>query len=213
MGELTLRVLELGATQIQQWRREGTDLQLSINLAPSALLRPDLIDSIADTLIGHGLAPGSLTVEITENAMMLDIDRSRRSLTELRDLGVKLSLDDYGTGYCSLTYLRDLPLDEVKIDRSFVMNLTPGSTDAAIVASSVALAHTLGLSTVVEGVENQEVLQFLTELGADIAQGYLLGRPVPADQLFSSTARTALPSPDTDTEHVSIRACRWRSSG
>ena len=186
MAELTLRVLELGANQVRQWRHSGTDLQLSINLAPSALLRPDLIDSIADTLVGHDLAPGSLTVEITENAMMLDIDRSRRALTELRALGVLLSLDDYGTGYCSLTYLRDLPLDEVKIDRSFVMNLVPGSTDAAIVASTVELAHTLGLRTVAEGVENPEVLRFLSELGCDIGQGYLLGRPVRPDQLFAA---------------------------
>ena len=184
MAELTLRVLELGAAQIREWHLTGSDLQLSINLAPSALLRPDLIDSIGDTLTGQGLAPHSLTVEITENAMMLDMDRSRRALTELRALGVQLSLDDYGTGYCSLTYLRDLPLDEVKIDRSFVMNLVPGSIDAAIVASTVDLARTLGLRTVAEGVENPEVLRFLSGLGCDIGQGYLLGRPVAPDQLF-----------------------------
>jgi EAL domain-containing protein (putative c-di-GMP-specific phosphodiesterase class I) len=184
MAELTLRVLELGAAQVGEWRRAGTNLQLSINLAPSALLRPDLVDSITDTLIGQGLSPPDLTIEITENAMMLDIDRSRRALGELRALGVKLSLDDYGTGYCSLTYLRDLPLDEVKIDRSFVMNLVPGSRDAAIVASTVDLALSLGLRTVAEGVENPQVLGFLSELGCDVGQGYLLGRPVSPDRLF-----------------------------
>jgi diguanylate cyclase (GGDEF)-like protein len=184
MAELTLRVLELGAAQVGEWRRTGTNLQLSINLAPSALLRPDLVDSITDTLIGQGLSPPDLTIEITENAMMLDIDRSRRALGELRALGVKLSLDDYGTGYCSLTYLRDLPLDEVKIDRSFVMNLVPGSRDAAIVASTVDLALSLGLRTVAEGVENPQVLGFLSELGCDVGQGYLLGRPVSPDRLF-----------------------------
>jgi EAL domain-containing protein (putative c-di-GMP-specific phosphodiesterase class I) len=186
MAELTVRVLELGAAQIRQWRRAGTDLQLSINLAPSALLRPELIDSIIDTLVQYDLAPGNLTVEITENAMMLDLDRSRRALTELRDLGVQLSLDDYGTGYCSLTYLRDLPLDEVKIDRSFVMGLVPGSTDAAIVASTVELARTLGLRTVAEGVEDPEVLDFLSGLRCDIGQGFLLGRPVAAEYLLAA---------------------------
>jgi EAL domain-containing protein (putative c-di-GMP-specific phosphodiesterase class I) len=191
MAELTLRVLQLGAAQIGEWRRGGAELQLSINLAPSALLRPELIDSISDTLIGHGLAPAGLTVEITENAMMLDIHRSRRALSELRALGVQLSLDDYGTGYCSLTYLRDLPLDEVKIDRSFVMNLVPGSTDAAIVASTVDLARALGLRTVAEGVEAPEVLRYLSELGCDIGQGYLLGRPVTADRLFERAAQNA----------------------
>ena len=134
----------------------------------------------------YDLAPGNLTVEITENAMMLDLDRSRRALTELRELGVQLSLDDYGTGYCSLTYLRDLPLDEVKIDRSFVMGLVPGSTDAAIVASTVELARTLGLRTVAEGVEDPEVLDFLSGLRCDIGQGFLLGRPVAAEYLLAA---------------------------
>jgi diguanylate cyclase (GGDEF)-like protein len=189
MADLTLRVLELGAEQVQQWRGTGTDLRLSINLAPSALLRPELIDSIRDTLVKYDLKPGGLTVEITENAMMQDLDRSRRALSELRGLGVQLSLDDYGTGYCSLTYLRDLPLNEVKIDRSFVMNLVPGSTDAAIVASTVRLARTLGLRTVAEGVENLEVLRFLADLGCDLGQGFLLGRPVAAEYLLTPSAQ------------------------
>jgi EAL domain-containing protein (putative c-di-GMP-specific phosphodiesterase class I) len=189
MADLTLRVLELGAEQVQQWRGTGTDLRLSINLAPSALLRPELIDSIRDTLVKYDLKPGRLTVEITENAMMQDLDRSRRALSELRGLGVQLSLDDYGTGYCSLTYLRDLPLNEVKIDRSFVMNLVPGSTDAAIVASTVQLARTLGLRTVAEGVENLEVLRFLADLGCDLGQGFLLGRPVAAEYLLTPSAQ------------------------
>jgi diguanylate cyclase (GGDEF)-like protein len=183
-AELTLRVVELAAAQARTWRLGGNDLQMSINLSPSALLRPDLIESIGDTLIGYEMTPASLTVEITENAMMLDIDRSRRALTDLRALGVQLSLDDYGTGYCSLTYLRDLPLTEVKIDRSFVMHLVPESTDAAIVASTVALAHTLGMRTVAEGIENPEVLRFLSDLGCDIGQGYLLGRPMPPEKLL-----------------------------
>jgi EAL domain-containing protein (putative c-di-GMP-specific phosphodiesterase class I) len=202
MAELTVRVLELGAAQISQWRRTGLDLRLSINIAPSSLLRPDLIESIGDALGEHGLAPAALTVEITENAMMVDLDRSRRALLELRALGVELSLDDYGTGYCSLTYLRDLPLNEVKIDRSFVMNLIPGSTDAAIVASTVDLARTLGLRTVAEGVENPEVLQYLIGLGCDIGQGFLFSRPVAADQVLSASAQSLLlwPQPQSQPE-------------
>ena len=183
-AELTLRVVELAAAQARDWRLSGTDLQMSINLSPSALLRPDLVESIGDTLIGYDMTPATLTVEITENAMMLDIERSRRALSDLRALGVQLSLDDYGTGYCSLTYLRDLPLTEVKIDRSFVMHLVPGSTDAAIVASTVALAHTLGMRAVAEGIENPEVLRFLSDLGCDVGQGYLLGRPMSPEKLL-----------------------------
>ncbi len=113
----------------------------------------------------------------------MDLERSRLALEELRALGVRLSLDDYGTGYCSLSYLRNLALHEIEIDRSFVTELRPGSTDETIVASTVWMAQRMGLRTVAEGVENPAALELLRELGCDVAQGYLLARPVPADQV------------------------------
>ncbi len=191
MAELTLEVLAVAARDREAWRRQGLELEISVNLAPSALLRADLIESIAKVLAQHRMPAHALTIEITENAMMIDVERARQTLRELRALGVQLALDDYGTGYCSLTYLRDLPLQEIKIDRSFVMTLEPGTIDAAIVTSSVQLAKTLGLRTVAEGVETAATLNLLRELGCDVAQGYYLGRPVPAGKLLS-TPRPAL---------------------
>jgi diguanylate cyclase (GGDEF)-like protein len=190
MAELTLEVLEIGVRDRRRWQAGGTSLSLSINLAPSALLRGDLIESISRLLGEHGMPPAELTLEITENAMMLDIERSRRALADLHALGIRLSLDDYGTGYCSLTYLRDLPVHEIKIDRSFVMTLVPDSVDAAIITSSIQLARRLGLRTVGEGVENSSGLNVLRELGCDVVQGYLLARPVPAEEVLK------LPRPD-----------------
>jgi diguanylate cyclase len=194
MAELTLRMLEIGTAQVRRWRSPSgpaapIELDLSINLAPSALLRPDLVDSIGDILGAAGLDPATVTVEITENAMMADLDRSRRALDDLRRLGVRLSLDDYGTGYCSLTYLRDLPLDEVKIDRSFVMTLVPGSRDAAIVSSTVRLAHELDLTVVAEGVENRPGLDYLRRSGCDVGQGYLFSRPVGPEEVARCAVR------------------------
>jgi diguanylate cyclase (GGDEF)-like protein len=186
MAELTLQVLEIGARDCRQWHLDGTDLQLSVNLAPSALLQDDLVEAISDVLDRHGRTPASLTLEITENVLVMGFERSLETLTRLRALGIQLSLDDYGTGYCSLTYLRDLPVNEVKIDRSFVLTLCPGSTDAAIVASTVQLVRALGLRTVAEGVETPLALSTLRELGCDVVQGFLLGRPMPASQVLRS---------------------------
>jgi diguanylate cyclase len=181
MAELTVRVLEIGARDCQQWRLQGTNLRLSVNLAPSSLLNDGLIESVDQTLARRGLPAAALTLEITESVLLIDLARSLRSLNELRTLGVELSLDDYGTGYCSLTYLRDLPLDEIKIDRSFVMSLVPGSTDAAIIASTVQLAKSMGLRTVAEGIETGTALETVRALGCDILQGYLLAHPVTAE--------------------------------
>jgi EAL domain-containing protein (putative c-di-GMP-specific phosphodiesterase class I) len=200
MAELTVEVLDQAARDHRAWRLEGRELHLSVNLAPSALLKDDLVEQVRSVIIRHGLPPNLLTLEITENVLLVDVERSMRMLHELRELGTELSLDDYGTGYCSLTYLRDLPLHEVKIDRSFVMELVPDSTDAAIVASTVALAKALGLRTVAEGVENDLALGMLRELGCDVVQGYLLGRPVPAGQLSAAV----VPRPRTPAEKARL---------
>ena len=134
-------------------------------------------------LVAAGLPAGALTLEITEDQVMIDSERAIGVLAQLRDLGVHLSVDDFGTGYSSLAYLKRLPVDEVKLDKSFVLNMTGDADDAAIVQSTIELAHNLGLQLVAEGVEDQETLELLTKLGCDLAQGYHLARPLPAGEL------------------------------
>jgi diguanylate cyclase (GGDEF)-like protein len=202
MSELTLEVLEAGAREHRAWCLDGLAIELSVNLAPSALLRDDLVGEIQAILARTGLAPTSLTLEITENVLLVDVERSLRALNELRATGVKLSLDDYGTGYCSLTYLRDLPLNEIKIDRSFVMKLVPGTPDAAIVASTIQLAQRLGLHTVAEGVETDTALGILNDLGCDDVQGYLLSRPITGEALRQLPRQPPVPRPRGNADQV-----------
>jgi diguanylate cyclase len=181
MGDLTLEVLRIAVEDRENWVREyGLDLDLAVNLSPTALVHSELVAAVVSVLARYRVPPEVLTLEITEHAMMIDTERSRRALLDLRAHGIKLSLDDYGTGYSSLTYLYELPLNEIKIDQSFVRAMTPGSPGAAIVASSIELARTLGLHTVAEGVETPVALELLSTLGCDTVQGFLLGKPVTA---------------------------------
>ena len=120
-----------------------------------------------------------LTVEVTENALMVDRERSHRVLTELREMGVRISIDDFGTGYSSLSYLKQVPADELKIDKSFVMNMLADEADARIVAQVVALGHSFGLEVVAEGVESAEVATKLAAMGCDYAQGFHYAKPLP----------------------------------
>ena len=134
-------------------------------------------------LADRGVAPHALQLEVTEEFLMADRDRSREILTRLRRSGVQISVDDFGTGYNSLSYLRDLPIDELKFDRSFVFPMADDARAAALVASIIALAHSLGLRIVAEGVETHVAYTELTRLGCDQAQGYFMSRPVPAAEL------------------------------
>ena len=144
-------------------------------------------------LAARGVSPGALQLEITEEFLMADRDRARSILTRLRDGGVQISIDDYGTGYSSLSYLRDLPIDELKLDRSFVFPMADDARAAALVASTIDLAHSLGLRIVAEGVETEVAYTELARLGCDQAQGYFMSRPVPAAELdhWLSTRRAA----------------------
>lgn len=195
-AELTLEVLRCALADRDTWLEAGLDLALSVNLPPSALLDPELVRGVTRLVTRHGVTPGSLVLEITESAIMFDIERAQRALADLRSLGVELSLDDYGTGYCSLTYLRDLPLQEIKIDRSFVNWLAPGTPDEDIVATTLDLAHRRGLRTVAEGVENNEAWDLLREQGCNLAQGYLMCRPVPSAELLSLPRAAVLAVPE-----------------
>jgi diguanylate cyclase len=133
--------------------------------------------------------PGNLKIEITESTLMADPQRALEILKHLQGMGVGISIDDFGTGYSSLSYLKRLPVDEIKIDKSFVQHMAVDESDAAIVRSTIGLGHDLGLSVVAEGVENQETLALLTALGCDVAQGLHLGPPAPAPLLPASLDR------------------------
>jgi EAL domain-containing protein (putative c-di-GMP-specific phosphodiesterase class I) len=156
---------------------------VAVNLSVRNLLEPTLIDRVAELVGRSAVPPGALTLEITESGVMTDPEAAIALLWGLRRIGVRLSIDDFGTGYSSLAYLKRLPVDEVKLDKSFVLNMTGDADDAAIVRSTIELAHNLGLQLVAEGVEDQETLELLATLGCDLVQGYHLARPMPANEL------------------------------
>jgi EAL domain-containing protein (putative c-di-GMP-specific phosphodiesterase class I) len=143
---------------------------------------------MADALVEAGVIADALVLEITETMIMIDPERSNRTLNALSALGIKLSIDDYGTGQCSLAYLRDLPVQELKLDRSFVRHIVSKERDAAIVRSTIELAHSLGLVLVAEGVEDLESAELLRVMGCDVAQGYYFGRPQPGAPTLADTA-------------------------
>jgi diguanylate cyclase (GGDEF)-like protein/PAS domain S-box-containing protein len=157
--------------------------KFAVNLSPRQFRDPNLIRGIRDIFKESGFNPKRLDLEITENLLMGDTDTVREQLYELTKLGIELSIDDFGTGYSSLSYLRQLPISNLKIDRSFVKDLPDNADDSAIVSSTISMAHYLGMKTVAEGIETREQLRFLKHAGCDIAQGYLISRPLPLDEL------------------------------
>ncbi|HEX8104628.1 MAG TPA: EAL domain-containing protein [Solirubrobacteraceae bacterium] len=180
---LTTHTIRSGASQARAWLDAGLDLSVAVNLSARCLIDRGLVDDVADALGAASLPPDRLTLEITESMIMADPDRAREVLERLRAMGVGLSLDDFGTGYSSLAYLKRLPLDELKIDRSFVSGMDADPADAAIVGSTVGLAHSLGLRVVAEGVEGERVWDQLVALGCDAAQGFFLSRALPPAEL------------------------------
>ena len=139
-------------------------------------------ETVAELLQRHGIAPEWLTLEITESALMVDPGRALDVLTRLSALGVRIAIDDFGTGYSSLGYLKRLPVDEVKIDKSFVLGMDQDAKDSTIVRSVIALAHAMGLAVVAEGIETGDALALLRSLSCDVAQGYYFSRPLPQDE-------------------------------
>ncbi|MHA7113104.1 putative bifunctional diguanylate cyclase/phosphodiesterase [Pseudomonas promysalinigenes] len=179
-------VLHEACRQMRCWLDQGqADWRMAVNLSAIQFSHPGLVDSVARALREHGLPANCLTLEITETTAMHDADASLMVLQRLSDMGVDLSIDDFGTGYSSLMYLKRLPANELKIDRGFVRDLEQDSDDAAIISAIVALGQALGLRIVAEGVETGGQQAFLTRLGCDSLQGYLLGRPIPAEQFMS----------------------------
>ncbi len=183
INPLTYWILDRAMWQAQQWRSRGIDIIPSVNLSAYSLQDDDLLPRLDNLLIKHQLQRGQLTLEITENAMIVDPEAAVKVLNQIGKMGIYLSIDDFGTGYSSLAYLKRLPIHELKIDKSFVMHIHKNDNDAVIVKSTIDLAHNLGLRIVAEGVEDQDTLDLLRIIQCDAIQGYFLHRPVDATGL------------------------------
>jgi diguanylate cyclase (GGDEF)-like protein len=181
MHRLTDAVLDIALRQVGQWAAQGLDVPMAVNVSFRDLLDDRFTDRLARRLEGERIDPGLLTLEITERVLTSDMDRARRTLGELRAIGVRLSLDDFGTGWSSLRLLRELPVSEIKVDRSFVSRVAVDDQDATVVRALVGLAHGLGLTVVAEGIETMVTWTTIADLGCDAAQGWHIARPMPAD--------------------------------
>jgi diguanylate cyclase (GGDEF)-like protein len=181
MAVLTRVVLAAAVAQLAQWRRSGLLLSVAVNLSASDLLDEQLAPRIVALLTEYDVPAACLELEITESVLMTDPARARAVLDGFREAGMTIAVDDYGTGYSSLAYLRDLPVDELKIDRSFIGRIATDERSAAIVSSTIELAHSLGLKVVGEGVELEQTLQALGALECDFAQGFYFSRPLPPE--------------------------------
>ena len=180
---LTQWVLDAVLTQVRDWLSRGIELQVAMNISALDLEDPAFPERVERALAEHQVAPRYLSLEVTESALMREPERSLASLQRLRDSGISLAVDDYGTGYSSLAMLKSLPVQYLKIDKSFVLQLTEGSDDAVIVRSTIELAHNMGLAVIAEGIETEESLRWLQQRGCDYAQGYFVSRPVAAEVL------------------------------
>jgi diguanylate cyclase len=185
MRPLATRVLDIALAQIRSWRDQGITLTIAVNLSTTNLLDTDLVDTIDRLLQNHRLPADALILEITESTLTTDSQRSRNTVGSLRGLGIRLSLDDYGTGWSSLARLHDLSVDELKLDKVFVARLARDARSIAIVRSTVALAHSLGADLVAEGVEDEATLHALRQYGCTITQGHVHSPPLPADELHA----------------------------
>jgi EAL domain-containing protein (putative c-di-GMP-specific phosphodiesterase class I) len=197
-------VLNEACRQAQAWRQTRTTndaFYVSVNLSSRQLAEPNIIDDVARALTQSGLPPSALVLEMTETALMLDFDAAVARLKALKDLGVRLAVDDFGTGYSSLNRLKTLPVDIVKIDKSFIDHIVRASQDRALVQSIIDVTHALGMISIAEGVEQPDQYSVLDELGCDAIQGYLFAKPrsgvYPGRTLRRLAARRAPPDPET----------------
>ncbi len=180
---LTLWVIDQALSQAKRWARIGLDMRISINLSVRSLQDRQLPGQVQQLVDRHQVNPDRVILEITESAIMSDPLTARRVMRRLSNMGFHLSIDDFGTGYSSLAYLKQLPVDEIKIDKSFVTRMDQDENDAVIVRATIDLAHNLGLKVVAEGVESTDVWDLLEMLGCDIAQGYFIRRPLDSAEL------------------------------
>jgi EAL domain-containing protein (putative c-di-GMP-specific phosphodiesterase class I) len=210
MRPLTLVVLERALAACGRWTAAGRELGVAVNLSASNLLDASLPEEVAALLRAHGVAPEQLTLEVTEAVILANPLRSGEVLAAIRALGVAVSLDDFGTGHSSLSHVKRLPVDELKIDRAFVRDIAGDATDRAIVSSIVRLAHSLGLVVTAEGVEDETALEVLRGEGCDQAQGWLFARPL-AEAAFADWLHArALTEPPPRRAAGDRRAARRR---
>jgi diguanylate cyclase (GGDEF)-like protein len=183
--DLTYRVIDLGLHDLRRWNNEGRQLSLSLNVSVRSLLDRRFPEEVEKLLARHGIDGKSLTLELTESSLMVDPEVAKKTMRQLAELGVSVAIDDFGTGYSSLAYLTDLPIGELKIDKSFVRAMGSDARNAIVVRSTIELAHNLGLRTVAEGIEDAFTFERLRALGCELAQGFHMSKPLPAAGLVS----------------------------
>jgi len=176
---MTWWAIKSAVARLARWPEQ---LSIAVNISPALLLEDEIMSVVQDALEIHGVTPARLNLEVTENIMIDHQDLVLSQLARLRDLDVKISIDDFGTGFSSLAYFRDLPVDEIKIDKSFVLRMLESEKDLAIVKAIIDLAHNFSLKVVAEGVENLDIANRLAELHCDILQGYVFDRPLPVEE-------------------------------
>ena len=176
--DLTAYVLRRVMQQLKEWRKDDLDLTIAVNLSALDLLDTQLPEAVENLLAQHGIPAHALVLEITESAVVEDPETARNTMRRLRNMGIKLSIDDFGTGQASLAHLKILPVDDLKIDKTFVLNLPQCTEDALIVKSTIELAHNMGLTVTAEGVENEAAAELLKSYGCDVIQGYLISKPL-----------------------------------
>jgi EAL domain-containing protein (putative c-di-GMP-specific phosphodiesterase class I) len=213
MRPLTQYVVEQAVAEALVWKRAGLPVAIAVNVSVRNVLEPDFADRIARLLVQSQLPAELFKLEITETQLMEDAPRAMGVLADLVDLGIEVSIDDFGIGYSSLTRLRTLPVSEVKVDRSFVRDLPEDASDLAVVRAVVDLGHDLGLRVVAEGVETPAAWALLTDLGCDLVQGYALARPMPTEQArawladhFASRVSPMRRQPEPDEAAPSVPA-------
>jgi predicted signal transduction protein with EAL and GGDEF domain len=180
---LTRFAFQRALRQAAEWPKSLGRCRVAVNVTPSIVGNPELIEVVRAAADAASVGLDRLTVEVTENALMLDRERCHFVLSELREMGVRISIDDFGTGYSSLAYLRHVPADELKVDKSFVMNMLADPADARVVEQIIALGHGFGLEVVAEGVESAEAAARLTAMGCDFAQGFHYAKPLPPQEI------------------------------
>jgi EAL domain-containing protein (putative c-di-GMP-specific phosphodiesterase class I) len=174
-------ILDRALRQVREWQDAGAPVHVAVNVSAKSLQEQTLPSRVQEMLDKWKIDPRFLKIEITESSIMADPAHALAIMSMLQSMGVRLSVDDFGTGYSSLTHLRELPIDEIKIDKSFVIGMKSSEADAAIVRTVIDLAHNLGKQVCAEGVEDAETLQRLKEMGCDLAQGYWISRPASAE--------------------------------
>jgi len=189
VAALTMHVLNTALRQLSEWSSAGIDMQVSVNLSPYNLRDRDFPGTVASAIATWEVDPERVTLEIVESSMIHSFEQAAALLHRLKSLGVKLAVDDFGTGYSCLAYLRQLPVDELKVDQSLVRNILRSRADRQLVQATIDLAHNFGLHSVAEGVETIEMLEVLSEMRCDTIQGYLISRPIEADQYPEWLAR------------------------